>query len=104
MAVQSARTAELERLMADLPPIDEASDSTSLASAPPPILSYETQVSVLETAMGPSRGTWVRGLGGVSAKLPQKRGPSSQTSSDVRFAELEVEVAQLRACQTAIEE
>ena len=98
-AVQSARTAEVERLMADLPPIDEASDGTSPDSAPalPPVLSYETQVSVLETAVDPSRGTRVRGFRGVSAKLPQKRGPSSQTSSDGKSAELEAEVAHLRA-------
>ena len=46
----------------------------------------------------------MRGLGGVSAKLPHKRGPSSQRSSDARSAELEAEVAQLRARQAAIEE
>ena len=54
--------------------------------------------------MGPSRGTRVRGLGGVFAKLPQKRGPSSQTSSDGISAELEAEVAQFRTRQAAIEE
>ena len=90
--------------MADLPPIDKASDGTSLASTPPPVLSYETHVSILETAVGPSRGTRVRGLGGVSAKLPQKRGASSQSSSDGRSAELDAEVAQLRAHQVATEE
>jgi len=96
----------VERLKADLPPIDEASDGTSPASAPPPppVLSLESQVQILETAVGPSRGTRVRGLGGISAKLPQKRGPSSQSSSDGRSAELEAEVAQLRARQAAIEE
>ena len=46
----------------------------------------------------------MKGFGGVSAKLPQKRGPSSQTSSDGRSAEFEAEVAQLRAHQAAIEE
>ena len=92
--------------MADLPPIDEASDGTSPASAPPspPVLSLESQVEILETTVGPSRGTRVRGLGGISAKLPQKRGPSSQSSSDGRSAELEAEIAQLRARQAAIEE
>ena len=92
--------------MADLPPIVEASDGTSPSSAPPPppVLSLESQVEILETAVGPSRGTRVRGLGGISAKLPQKRGPSSQSSSDGRSAELETEVAQLRARQVAIEE
>ena len=92
--------------MADLPPIEETSDGTSPASAPspPPVFSYETQVSVLETAVGPSRGSRVRGLGGISAKLPQKRGPSSQTSSDGKSAELEAKVTQLRAHQAVIEE
>ena len=45
----------------------------------------------------------MRGLGGISAKLPQKRGPSSQSFNDDRSAELEAEVAQLRARQAAIE-
>ncbi|KAM7526362.1 hypothetical protein LguiA_016264 [Lonicera macranthoides] len=81
----------------------EASNSTSPASAPALVLSYETQVFVLERAMGPSRGTRVRGLGSGSAKLPRKRGPSSQTDSDT-FMELVAEVAQLRANQVAINE
>ena len=98
-AVQAARTVEVESLMADLSPIDETSDGTS--PTPPQALSYKTQVSVLETAVGPSRGTRERG---VFVKLPQKRGPSSQTSSDGKSAELEAEVAQLRARQAAIEE
>ena len=46
----------------------------------------------------------MRGLGGVSAKLPHKRGPSSQTSSNEKSVELEAEVAQLRVRQAAIEE
>jgi hypothetical protein len=104
-AVESARTAEVGKMMADLPSIDEASDGTSPVSAPtpPPVLSYETQVSVLETVVGPSRGTRVRGLGSGSAKPPQKRGPSSQMDR-ARSTELEVEAAQLRAHQAAMEE
>ncbi|KAM7489159.1 hypothetical protein LguiB_026643 [Lonicera macranthoides] len=102
-AVQSTRTAELEKMMADLPPIDEVSNGTSPASAPTLVLSYETQVSVLERAVGPSRGTRVRGLRSGSAKLPRKRGPSSQTDSDTSM-ELVAEVAQLRANQVAIHE
>ncbi|KAM7464947.1 hypothetical protein LguiB_012509 [Lonicera macranthoides] len=101
--VQSARTADVEKMMADLPPIDEASDGTSPANALGLVLSYETQVSILERAMGPSRGTRVRGLGSGSAKLPRKRGPSSQTDSDTSM-ELVAEVAQLRADQVAIHE
>ncbi|KAM7507379.1 hypothetical protein LguiA_017832 [Lonicera macranthoides] len=58
--VQSARTAELEKMMAGLPPIDEASDGTSPASALALVLSYKTQVSVLERAVGPSRRTRLR--------------------------------------------
>ncbi|KAM7465175.1 hypothetical protein LguiB_012737 [Lonicera macranthoides] len=42
-AVQSAKTAEVEKMMAYLPLIDEASDGTMLTSAPSPVLSYETQ-------------------------------------------------------------
>ncbi|KAM7528806.1 hypothetical protein LguiB_032216 [Lonicera macranthoides] len=99
----SARTAEVEKMMADLPPIDEASDGTSPASALALVLSYETQVSVLERVVGPSRGTRVRGLGSGSAKLPRKRGPSSQTDSDTSI-ELVAEVTQLRANQVAIHE
>ncbi|KAM7462902.1 hypothetical protein LguiA_031023 [Lonicera macranthoides] len=102
-AVQSARTVEVEKMMADLPPIDEALDCTSPASAPALILSYETQVSVLERAVGPSRGTRVRGLESGSAKLPRKRGPSSQIDSGTSI-ELVAEVAQLRANQAAINE
>ncbi|KAM7528840.1 hypothetical protein LguiB_032250 [Lonicera macranthoides] len=101
--VQSARTAEVEKMMADLPPIDEALDGTSPASAPALVLSYETQVSVLKRVVGPSRGTRVRGLGSGSAKLQRKRGPSSQTDSDTSM-ELVAEVAQLRANQAAINE
>ncbi|KAM7523264.1 hypothetical protein LguiA_013166 [Lonicera macranthoides] len=89
--------------MADLPPINEASDGTSPASALALVLSYETQVSVLERVVGPSRGTRVRGLGSGSAKLPRKRGPSSQTDTDTSM-ELVAEVTQLRANQVAIHE
>ncbi|KAM7519099.1 hypothetical protein LguiB_018061 [Lonicera macranthoides] len=104
-AVQSMRTAEVEKIMADMPLIDEASNDTSPTSAPasPSVISYETEVSVLETAVGPSSGTRVRGLGSCYAKLLQKRGPSLQTDSG-RFAKLEAKVAQFRAKQVAIEE
>ncbi|KAM7474511.1 hypothetical protein LguiB_021754 [Lonicera macranthoides] len=93
-AVQSARTTEVEKIMADIPLIIEVSDGTSPACAPTllPVLTYETQASVLETVVGPSRGTRVRGLVSGSAKLTQNRDPSSQTDSG-RSTELEVEVA-----------
>ncbi|KAM7523093.1 hypothetical protein LguiA_012995 [Lonicera macranthoides] len=75
VAVQSARIPEVEKMMADLPPIDKVSDGMSPASASALVLSYETHVFVLEIAVGPSRGTSVSGLGSGSAKLPRKRGP-----------------------------
>ena len=85
-----------------MPPIEGISDSTSPASVTaPPRLPIDVQIGVMETMVGPSRGTRVRGLGSGVAKQPRTRGPSQ---AELRNAEVEEELARLRANQKELEE
>jgi hypothetical protein len=89
-------------MMASMPPIEGISDSSSPASVTaPPRLPIDVQIGVMETVVGPSRGTRVRGLGSGVAKQPRTRGPAR---AEPRTAEVEEELARLRANQKELEE
>ena len=55
----------------------------------------------MERVVGPSRGTRVHGLGSGIAKQPRTRGPSQAEPIN---AEVEEELAELRANQKELEE
>ena len=89
-------------MMASMPPIEAISDSSSPASVTaPPRLPIDVQIGVMEAVVGPSRGTRVRGLGSGVAKQPRTRGPAQ---AEPRTAEVEDELARLRANQQELEE
>ena len=88
--------------MASIPAIEGTSDSSSSASVTaPPRLPIDVQIGVMETVVGSSRGTRVRVLGSGVAKQPGTRGPSR---AEPRNAEVEKELARLRANQKELEE